>query len=65
MFLHYFIPVALFAVMFIMFLVISKTMNNIINQLAKLEYILKKEQEFHVEVKEIKQLLNEEGDDED
>ncbi len=38
--------------LFILFLVISSTLNNIINQLLKLEYMFQKEYEWKVETSE-------------
>jgi cell division protein FtsX len=43
--------------LFILFLVMSKTMNNIVNQLLKIEYALQKEVEFKKEEKEIKRII--------
>ena len=45
--------------LFILFLVFSKTMNNIINHLTKLEYLFQKELEFKKEEKEIGRLIQE------
>ena len=44
--------------MFVLFLVLSKTLNNILNQLMKLEYVLHKELDLQNEVVAIKKLLN-------
>ncbi|MBN1982586.1 MAG: hypothetical protein JW795_13715 [Chitinivibrionales bacterium] len=43
--------------LFALFLVISKTLNGIISQLAKLEYLLNKECEFKHEEREVQKLL--------
>jgi hypothetical protein len=56
---HFFIAGATFACLFILFLVISKTMNNMINQLTKLEYLIQKEFEFRKETAEIHEMLEE------
>jgi hypothetical protein len=58
---HYLIACGLFAAMFVLFLVISRTLNNIINQLAKLDYLLKKEFELQNETLAIKRLMTDEG----
>lgn len=49
--------------LFILFLVISKTVNNILSQLLKLEYMLEKEYEFREEESQIKRLILENIDD--
>ena len=50
--------VTLFGI-FVLFLVVSKSMNSIINQLLKLEYMFQKELEFRKEEKEIKRMIQE------
>ena len=45
--------------LFVLFLVVSKTMNTIINHLIKLEYMFQKEFEFRKEEKEIKRMIQE------
>lgn len=45
--------------LFVLFLVLSKTMNSIINHLLRLEYMFQKEFEFRKEEKEIKLMLQE------
>lgn len=45
--------------LFVLFLVLSKTLNGIINQLLKLEYMLQKECEFKKEEKEIQRMMRE------
>ncbi len=54
------IAVAAFCGIFILFLVISQTLNSIINALSKIEYLLVKELDFKRESLEIKRILNEE-----
>ena len=48
----------LFAV-FVLFLVISRTLNNLINLLIKLEYLLQKEQDLKLEALEVRKLMEE------
>lgn len=45
--------------LFILFLVLSKTLNGIINQIVKIEYMLQKECEFRKEEKEIRRMIAE------
>lgn len=45
--------------LFILFLVLSKTLNGIINQILKIEYMLQKECEFKKEEKEIRRMIAE------
>lgn len=59
MLLYYVISgVTLFGI-FVLFLVVSKSMNGIINQLLKLEFMFQKEFEFRKEEKEIKRMIQE------
>lgn len=51
--------------LFIMFLVISRTMNNVLNLLVKLDYLLKKEQELKVEALEVRKLMDEQANTSD
>jgi hypothetical protein len=44
---------------FILFLVISRTFNNIINLLVKLEYLLQKEHDLKIEALEVRKLMDE------
>jgi hypothetical protein len=46
--------------MFVLFLVLSKTLNNILNNLVKLQYLLQKELDFKKEQLAIKNLMDEE-----
>lgn len=46
---------------FIMFLVISRTMNNIINLLIKMEYSVQKEFDLKQEALEVRRLMEEES----
>jgi len=59
MVLYYIISGMTLCGLFILFLVFSKTMNNIINHLSKLEYLFQKELEFKKEEKEIRRLMQE------
>jgi hypothetical protein len=43
----------------VLFLVLSKTLNGIVNQLLKIEFMLQKECEFKEEEKEIQRLIQE------
>jgi len=61
---HIMIAVAAFVGIFLAFLVISKTMNNIANQLAKLAYLLDKDQEYRRESFEIQRVLAQQAIDE-
>lgn len=46
---------------FIMFLIISRTMNNIINLLIKMEYSIQKEFDLKKEALEVRRLMEEES----
>ncbi|KMQ52858.1 hypothetical protein CHISP_0079 [Chitinispirillum alkaliphilum] len=59
-----FVAIITIFVLFILFLVISKTMNNTINVLVKLQYILKKEWEIKSEALEIKKLMDARAEEE-
>lgn len=48
----------LFAI-FVLFLVISRTLNNLINLLIKLEYLLQKEHDLKLEALEVRKLMDE------
>jgi len=50
----------LFAI-FILFLVISRTLNNLVNLLIKLEYLLKKEHELKLEALEVRMIMEEQA----
>lgn len=45
--------------LFVLFLVLSKTLNGIINQFLKMEYMLQKEYEYKREEKEIRRMIEE------
>jgi hypothetical protein len=58
---HFFIAgVACFGI-FLLFLVLSRTLNAIVNHLVKLQYLLQKEFDMKKELLEINQLLEEEN----
>ncbi len=57
MLLHYLIAVAAFFGIFVLFLVLSRTLNTTINHLIKLHYLLQKELDIKNEQMEIAQLL--------
>ena len=59
MLLHYLIAIAAFFGIFILFLVISRTLNSTINHLIKLQYLFQKEFDIKKERLEISQLLKE------
>ena len=50
---------------FIMFLVISRTMNNIINLMIKMEYSIQKEFDLKQEALEVRRLMEEESQRDD
>ncbi|MFP4417843.1 MAG: hypothetical protein ACLFSB_11280 [Chitinispirillaceae bacterium] len=54
---YYLISIATLVGMFILFLVVSKTLNNIINQLSKMEYLVRTEHDYRKELQEIKEML--------
>lgn len=58
---HYFLAGATFIALFVMFLVIARTLNNIINLLAKLEYLVQKEYDLKKELLEVRRLMDEEA----
>jgi hypothetical protein len=58
MHLYILISVGAFLGMFILFLVVSKTLNNIINHLTKLEFILTRELEYKREAVEIRRIFS-------
>jgi hypothetical protein len=61
MFGHYLlVSVTLFGI-FILFLVISRTMNNIINFFIKLEYLLQKEYDLKLEALQVRMLMDEQA----
>ena len=57
MILHYFIAGAACCGIFILFLVLSRTLNALVNHLVKLQYLLQKEHDMKNELLEINRLL--------
>jgi Tfp pilus assembly protein PilN len=47
---------------FILFLVISRTLNSIINHLTKIEFLVRQERDYAQELEEIKRMLAENSD---
>ena len=58
---HYLLAGATLLLIFILFLVISRTLNNMINLLIILDYSLKKEFELKQEALEVRRLMEEES----
>jgi hypothetical protein len=58
---HFFIAGAASFGIFLLFLVLSRTLNAIVNHLVKLQYLLQKEYDMKKELLEINQLLEEEN----
>ena len=56
----YVLAVLTFFAIFVLFLVLSKTLNNIMNNLIKLQYLLQKELDFKKEQLAINSILEEE-----
>jgi hypothetical protein len=60
MILLYVLAACSFFALFVLFLVLSKTLNNIMNNLIKLQYLLQKELDFKKEQRVINELMAEE-----
>jgi hypothetical protein len=58
---HIFLATGTLLVVFIMFLVISRTLNNMINHLVKMEYSLQRELDLKKEAFEVRKLMEEEN----
>lgn len=58
---HYILAAVTLSIVFIMFLVISKTLNNMINLLIKMEYSLQRELDLKEEALEVRRLMEEES----
>ncbi|MBN1130844.1 MAG: hypothetical protein JXA71_17785 [Chitinispirillaceae bacterium] len=56
---HYILAGATFLALFIMFLVIARTLNTIINLLSKLEYVIQKEYDLKKELVEVRKMMAE------
>ena len=61
MILHVILAAGAFLSMFVLFLVLGRTLNAILNQLMKLEYLVRKELELQKEVVAIRKLLAEDA----
>ena len=57
---HYILAGCTLVLVFIMFLVISRTLNNMVNLLVKLEYSLQKEFDLKQEALEVRRMMEEE-----
>lgn len=58
---HFVLILFTLVVLFILFLVISRTMNNTINLLVKLEYLFQKEYELKQEAFDVKRLMEQQA----
>ena len=58
---HYLLAGATLILLFVMFLVIARTLNSIINLLTKLEYLVQKEYDLKKELLDVQRLINEEN----
>jgi hypothetical protein len=56
---HYVLAALTLFVLFMLFLVISRTLNNIVNLMIKLEYLLQKECDLKQEALEVRKLMEE------
>jgi hypothetical protein len=61
---YYIIAAFALAGMFVLFLVLSRTLNSIVNHLTKLEYLLQKELDLQKEMIIIKKMLKEKDESE-
>jgi hypothetical protein len=62
MMIHYVIAMGALFGIFVLFLVLSKTLNNVLNQFAKLQYLLQKEYDLKKERIAIAKLMMEQKD---
>jgi hypothetical protein len=62
MMIHYVIAMGALFGIFVLFLVLSKTLNNVLNQFAKLQYLLQKEYDLKKERIAIAKLMVEQKD---
>ncbi|MBN2037330.1 MAG: hypothetical protein JW768_11355 [Chitinispirillaceae bacterium] len=58
---HYILAGAAFIAVFILFIVVARTLNNIINLLVKLEYLVQKEYDLKKELMEVHLLMEDEA----
>ena len=61
----YVLAAGAFLGMFVLFLVLSRTLNGIINNLTKLEYLLRKEMDLQKEVLTIRRMLLQETEEDE
>jgi hypothetical protein len=54
---YYIVSIATCFFLFIVFLVLSKTLNGIVNELIKIEYMLQKEYEYKKEIEDINRMI--------
>lgn len=59
---HFIVAGSCFLAMFVLFLVLGRILNNILNQMMKLEYLVRKELDLQQEVVAIRKLLKEDED---
>lgn len=60
---YYIVAVTTCFFLFIVFLVLSKTLNSIINELIKVEYMLQKEYEYKKEEVEISRMIEDSAEE--
>ena len=58
---HYLLAGVTFILLFVMFLVVARTLNSIINLLIKLEYLVQKEYDLKKELQEVQHLMDDEA----
>ena len=58
---HYLLAGVTFILLFVMFLVVARTLNSIINLLIKLEYLVQKEYDLKKELLDVRRLIDEEA----
>jgi low affinity Fe/Cu permease len=58
---HYLLAGVTFILLFVMFLVVARTLNSIINLLIKLEYLIQKEYDLKKELLDVRRLIDEEA----
>lgn len=58
---YYIVAIFTLIVVFILFLVISRTVNNMVNLLVKIEYVIQREFDIRDEAVKVKKLMEEES----
>ena len=58
---HYLLAGVTFILLFVMFLVVARTLNSIINLLIKLEYLVQKEYDLKKELLDVRRLMDDEA----